>query len=560
MTTRRALAASSPAILTAVALLLPWLEKPFGIDDPVFLLEAEQVLRTPLSPTAFDIDWNDGGIERASRFLPGGPVIAYILVPVIVASGAEWVGHTLMLGLLMVALFITARLALVLGYGEREARTASLLVVASPAVIGMTATVMPDVPGLLFTTLALDRALAWGQRQRRRDAVLMAVWLALAALTRIHLLLLLGPASIAACLPRLQNREFAPRDLLYRVAPLMLTPILILGAFHVTRDPSITAGTPTSAAVGQTSWHYIVPNLIAFFTHWVFFIALVLPFVALYGRLPRSKLLIWTIALVAAATLFATSRPWVLPILIVSALVLTEIVRSAITSGDAARLMLATCLFVPIPALWYIHFPAKLLVPIAPAAALLLVAHSRDNRPLPARRWALLATVIIGAGVGLLVVRTDTAFAHGARSMAHHVIAPHVGRGENVWISGHWGLHWYGPRSGARVLSETPPLPQEGDLVVQQCSIHGAHQLYRVPPTARTLIAVYHRSSPGLRVMSYDAGAGFYSNYKGLLPIGWSSTALYEFRVWRITAPYVPVVPGDSIWATRTEDPRCTDR
>ena len=55
----------APALLLAVAVLLPYLSKAFTIDDPLFLRSAEQVLRDPLHPTAFSIVWDEDKIGRA---------------------------------------------------------------------------------------------------------------------------------------------------------------------------------------------------------------------------------------------------------------------------------------------------------------------------------------------------------------------------------------------------------------------------------------------------------------------------------------------------------------
>ena len=56
----------------AAILLLPFLNTPFTIDDPIYLSEARQVLEHPLQPQAFDIVWSNDLKQHASRILPGG--------------------------------------------------------------------------------------------------------------------------------------------------------------------------------------------------------------------------------------------------------------------------------------------------------------------------------------------------------------------------------------------------------------------------------------------------------------------------------------------------------
>ena len=46
-----------PGILLAVVCLVPFLNKAYTVDDPFFLLEARQILKTPLQPWSFPMCW-----------------------------------------------------------------------------------------------------------------------------------------------------------------------------------------------------------------------------------------------------------------------------------------------------------------------------------------------------------------------------------------------------------------------------------------------------------------------------------------------------------------------
>ena len=52
------LASAWPALLLATVCLLPYLNKPFLIDDPYFLTMARQIVKHPTHPMDFDICWN----------------------------------------------------------------------------------------------------------------------------------------------------------------------------------------------------------------------------------------------------------------------------------------------------------------------------------------------------------------------------------------------------------------------------------------------------------------------------------------------------------------------
>jgi len=59
---------AAPAIILASLLLLPFLNRPFTIDDPLFLRAAEHTLIDPLHPANFEQVWNAGDRRRLSEY------------------------------------------------------------------------------------------------------------------------------------------------------------------------------------------------------------------------------------------------------------------------------------------------------------------------------------------------------------------------------------------------------------------------------------------------------------------------------------------------------------
>ena len=57
---------AAPAIFVASLLLLPVLNRPFTIDDPLFLREARHALADPLHPADFEQVWNSGDRRRSA--------------------------------------------------------------------------------------------------------------------------------------------------------------------------------------------------------------------------------------------------------------------------------------------------------------------------------------------------------------------------------------------------------------------------------------------------------------------------------------------------------------
>ena len=460
------------ALALATVVLLPFLNKAYTIDDPVFLREAQNVFVDPLHPQAFEMVWASERHMRASEFLPGGPIVAYALVPVALADWQEWGGHLLMLIYLVIAVAATAVLARRFGLSPWAQQAAALLTASSPVALGMAGTVMPDIPAMMFTALGMERFMVWTQRHRWGAGLLAAVFLALAVLVRINLLVLLAIVGYYAL-----RQSWFTRGHWRNVAPVVLAGALVLLGMIVTRDPNVSGGTAVSAVGRQLGFDFtprhVVALLIAYLTTTPLLAAL------LTRRRVEPSALLWV---------------WLL---------------------------------VPVPVIAYIQIAPKYLLPVLPAAAI-LAAHGLDR--LASRRAILALLTAAGVILGVLILSADARMAGTARAAADRLIRPRVEAGERVWFAGHWGFHWYAEAAGAVPLSIDPPFPSHGDIVVSSSVDRPVGLLPRVP---RALIETWGSSEPTGQVMSRHAG--FFSDLWGLLPWWWEPPVGPGFQVWRVT-------------------------
>src|SRR5579859_6488547 len=105
---RSSLIAAAPGLLLACAVLLPFRNKAFTIDDTLFLQQARHLLVDPLHATAFETVWSEARVPlRVSAIMPSGPVMAWLLVPSVSAGGAEWLAHLAVLGTLALGVWAT---------------------------------------------------------------------------------------------------------------------------------------------------------------------------------------------------------------------------------------------------------------------------------------------------------------------------------------------------------------------------------------------------------------------------------------------------------------------
>ena len=526
---------AAPGMIVATAVLLPFLNKAFTIDDTLFLRQAEHLLTDPLHPTAFEMVWSEAPVpRRVSQFMPTGPIMAYLLLPAVVLDGAEWAAHAVQIAMMGMAVFATATLGRRMGLGNAQATMAGILLATTPAALAMAGTAMPDVPAMALGALGLERLYAWKQQRRWHQCLVAAAALALAPLARPHLVLMLFIGGLVMAGDARHWRQWSAVKW-FRFLPIVLAPLITFVLMAMTRDPEGGTADVSRAAWQLSSINLWRINLIAFAIHWVLVLPRAIPWVLLRGGslLTRPSLFAALAALAAATALAVSSSAgrsafWIAPVAALGAAVLWDIVVDAWKRRDMSQGLLAAWLVVALPIALYVHMPSKYLLASAPAAALLIVTTGTRHDG----RWAMGVVALscaLGLALGILILRADARFAGLGRRAATDVIAPQVAAGKHVWFSGHWGFQWYAEKAGARCLTTTPPHPDPGDVAVSSLRAFGL-SINEFPN--RRFVHSLAEATPGGRLMSTKHGAGFYSNGWGYLPWAWGTDEIERFDVW----------------------------
>jgi len=524
---------AAPAVVIVVVVLLPFLGKAFSIDDLLFLSQAQHILHDPLHPTAFQIVFH-GAAQRYTSLT--GPVMAWVLVPSVLAGGAEWIAHLIQAAFLAAGAVATVALGLRLGLDRRQAVVAGLLLVTSPAVMAMAATAMPDMNAMTFGVAGVERVVAWRQGRRWPAALWASLFLALAVMSRPHLLLLFGCAALLL----IDDETWKSKTLRWQVlllraiAPLALGLAALAIINYATRDPESgldIARTALAWLPTGISW----PNLANVPLQWALSFPLVLIWPVVDGRrFVRSR---WALAGFVLGLLLALgSRPltwgqWTVPCVALVALstaVLTDILGDALNRRDTTQMALGLWLLIAASAAPYAHLPAKYLVPSAPAMAILIARAARLSEGRRLQKMLLGGAAVGGLLLSIMIIRADASLAEIGRE-GGAVVADEVKHGERVWMDGAWGFQWYALQAGARAMTATPPMPEAGDVVVVGLMGHVAQAIPR-----KTLLYRRIFDEPGGRVLSLETRAGFFSNTWGPLPWSWSHEELGRIEVWRI--------------------------
>jgi len=520
-----------PALLLATVCLVPFLNKPFNIDDPHFLTMAQEIVKDPLHPKDFDILWNTYETRMKAYLLtPGNELMGYVLVPTVLWGAHECIAHLTQLVLAWISVLAMSSLALRLGWNRWYAMIGGLLLVAMPPFLPMASTAMPDILATTLALLAMERLAAWKAEQKWTQGAAAAVALGLGGHARSQLVLLL-PLAAFFLLETIRPKEILEqvRRRLWLWTPVVAGFVLLFAIVFAVREHHFM---PPAIVTGTQSMPY---NLSCYLLYFAFPLPLAACWAASrlkVGRQPITAIL--SAVLVVFWLLF-----WHQPIarfLAIAGLALAgcSAILGALFEAwrkrDHLGLFLVLWILIPLPIVYYNILPMKYLLPCMPAVILLCLRLVEDVS-MRKIRVAAIAWIVASTGYSLLILRSDAEFAEFGRDALYQLITPHVAAGEKVWFGGEYWSYWYAPLAGATLTFPGGPQPKPGDLLVSDEFAWEAH-----PPQTRfrhrTLVeTITHKYQFG-RTMG--AGIGLYSNGSGIWLWGFGDSYNDRFELWRI--------------------------
>jgi hypothetical protein len=525
-----------PALLLATLCLLPFMNKPFLVDDPWYLTMAQQIVRHPSHPMDFEICWNNpwlsGNCMKAAQFASGNPLMGqvgqgYVLVPTVLGGAHEWMAHLTQLVLVWIAIVSMSSLVLRFGFDRWHALAGALLLVAIAPFLPMASTAMPDILSTALTLVAIERLAAWKAEQKTSQGVAAAIALGLAGFARSHLVLLL-PLAVFFLLDSIYPREMLAQ---IRRRPWLWTPVIagfgLLSIIILTTHEHNFGVSPAHDSVGE---QHILRNLLAYQLY--FAVPLPLAICWFLNRLKAGRVFhICGVLAVALPCLFLKGHSLVPFFVIFGVGAFCYLIFETLKSRDHFSLFVLLWLLIPLPLVFYVHLPMKYLLPCVPAVIFICFRWT-DGYSVRFVRAAVLLFVIASTAYSVLILRSDAEFAEFGRDALYQLITPQVAAGEKVWFPGQYWSFWYAPLDGASLTNPGGSQPKSGDLVVVDALAGGPvdQQLERFP--RRTFVeSVTHKYRFG-RTMG--SGIGLYSNGAGFWLWGFGESKYDRFELWRI--------------------------
>ena len=522
-----------------LAALLPFISKPYHIDDPFFLWTAQHIRQQPLDFYGFKMNWY-GSECRVCDDAKNPPMACYYLAAASLVVGfSEPAIHAAMLLPALGLVWATFLLARRLHARPFIAAAATLL---APVTLLSSTTVMCDVLMLCFYVWAIHCWVRGIDEKRVGMLFLAGLLVAASALTKYF-----GATAIALMMV---YAIFRTRRAGWWIAALLL-PLVMLACYEWYTKVMYDRGMIVEAIrfATQSRWQKSdVASTAVSNAPRRAFVNMALTALSFAGGCCM------TIALLV----LLTARWWLAAAgagvaACVGAILVWRNPFEKLMGGPAVSLLpalrfqmmifcaLGCVMLIGLTVWWWRHRDAqttmlllwmwgtfafagfvnwsvngRVILPMAPAAAI-LAARAVDERSWRGARFSAAGALIFGGAVALAVCCADTSLARSSREMAMRMKQHSQIYAGQMWFQGHWGFQWYMQQLGFKPLNRSDTQIKYADVIAWP--MNNTNKINNIPPQALRLIQQDERGlMPWVSTMDATAGSGFYSDGWGPLP------------------------------------------
>jgi hypothetical protein len=508
---------------------LPFLDKPFHIDDASLLRIADNILANPLDPFAGEYSWR-GVPESLWKMVTNPPLLSYLLAPVAgLSNNSEVALHALLLPFT----FLFGAACLWLGRRFSDSPWGVVLFVMTSAGVVVSGNIMRDVPAGALSAASIALCVAGTDRAKPRLLLLAALLAGLTILMKYSAVILLP---LLVLYPLLKRRFAAT---LWVLVPLAMVGLFSLHNLWVYGETQI--GLLLGRSWGASSWVDVLVGLPVVAGSLLYFAPLLVASALRQRGALQLGLPVVLLAVLAATQWLLSGYAdfqylfWSLCGAAMLYLCLAEGLRGALPlvsdpsdaqGTDSLFLFAWLCAPLFFAAIFSPFQAVRHLIPALLPLSLLAfrtLEHARAGRQASVgERRALVAVLAVQASVAFAVAFSDYEHAAAYRTQAERVASRLEAKSVDGWYIGHWGWYFYAENAGLRELHPEGPFPKPGDLFVQPQNYYnrGLPTGPGAPAFTKLETSVFEPTLP-IRAM-HPAGAGFYAMYSirkpGLLP------------------------------------------
>jgi len=514
--------------LVTVLVFLPFIGKPFSIDDPLFIWAAKHIQSRPLNPYGFNVNWY-GFNDPFWLVTKNPPLECYYLAAAGIVGWSETIMHAALLLPAIASVLGTYRLAT---HFCKHAGLAALLALFTPVFVVSGTTIMCDVLMLAFWVWALVFWIEGTKYRRPGYFAAAAVFVTCETLTKYF----------GACLiPLVAAWSIAGKRPVKEWLGWLLIPVAVLIGYQFATYSLYGHGLLSDASSYAVSTHHqsILLNVRLFLTALAFTggcLAVAVFFAPLLWSW-RELLLGAAASLAGAVILFVLARStfeqplatgqilqilfWAAGGISVIALAITDICRRR--DADALLLlcwMIGTFVFTAFLN-WVINGRSALPMAIPLGILVARRLETRIDEGVKFSRIALVVPCVLAGSLAIWIGIADYSFATASRKAAKEVCSVFSKAGGRLWFEGHWGFQYYMEENGASALDFGGARLTPGDHVV----VPSDNTNVRPLGNSFTKLGAYTLIIPSwVSTMNKSMGAGFYASVAGPLPFAFGKT------------------------------------
>jgi 4-amino-4-deoxy-L-arabinose transferase-like glycosyltransferase len=504
-----------------VAVLLPFADKAFHMDDTLFLWTARQIIERPWDFYGFHGNW-DGTLVAAPDIIKNPPIAAYYMA--LAGWFAGFSEKTLHL-----AFMFPAFLAVWGAYSLARRMSslplfAAIAILATPAFLVSSTTLMCDVLMLSFWVWAVFFWIKGIEDGSRFSLVLSAVLIALASLTKYF-----GVSLI----PLLVAYSLLKGSKGFKALPFLLIPVAALAGYNFYTQILYGRGLLLDASTYSAHIAGGAQRLDRAIIGIVFAGGCVITALFLLPSIWGIKAIIPGIVLIAGGAVYLVSRNSLSGVQLWTAsfgwgyaaqlavygaagigiffLALVDFIKRRDAFSVLLGLWVAGTFAFTIFFNWTVN--GRSILPMAPAVGILLARAAEEARPGKLRLWAPLALALAAS---LMVAWADYQLANSARDGAKTIALRYARGPGQLWFQGHWGFQYYLEERGGKPLVWNNLRIAAADTVVFPFNNTG---LRFMPEDKFAVVEDFrYTPSPVVSTMTLGPGAGFYASEWGPLP------------------------------------------
>jgi len=529
--------------LATLACLLPFSNKAFHMDDPLFIWTAQHIAQHPLDPYGFRVVWyaTEAPIADVTK---NPPLASYYLA--LFGKIFGWSERSLHLALLFPALIVILTTYRLAGRFTRFPLLAGAATLFTPGFLVSSTTVMCDVLMLALWVLALVFWLEGTDSGKHWQLAVAAIMIAACALTKYFGI---------ALIPLLLAYSLCKRRRIGVAMASLAVPVLLLAVYQHWTNGLYGRGL-LSDAVQYASLHNR--------GHELSFNAKTLVGLAFAGGCAVPALffapLLWkrrwifatlVLCIVTGLTIaghqawFETPRssaPWAAVSVQIALWIAGGI--SAVSVGLVVlRKMTAEAFLL---SLWaggtflfaaYLNWTinARSVLPMIPAIAILIayLLEAAGFFETPRSTTKIGAALLASAVLSIWVARADAGLANAGRRAATEIVEQVRSSQVPVYFEGHWGFQYYMQRLGARPADVRNSSFRAGDVVI--IPENTTNSFGPLPGFVLSDVKIIEWPlSGGVATMSQPLSAGLYASVWGPLPFAFGRVPPERYLVARL--------------------------